>query len=157
MITKTIIKLLLVLFVTILVFLTIYNFFFSIKYNDSYLEIVKSKREKLDKIQYPKIVITGDISIASGIDSKVMEDELGVPVVNMATNSSIGYRKILSYIKRDLNKNDILIFSPSYDISTDRGWNGLSDSDILEANSIFKPNMFYEDNLKNDLSVFENK
>lgn len=148
--TKKAINILIIVFTILVLFLASYFLFFSVKFDESYLQAVKSKRHKLEKIEYSKIVVTGDINVTTSIDSKIIENELGLPVVNMAINSSIGYKKILSYVKRDLNENDIFIFSPGYDIVLDERWNGLETSEIVKANNIFTADIFDKDNLKED-------
>lgn len=141
------INILILLFTIIVLFLLNYFLFFSVKFEDSFLKSISSKRHKLDKIKNSKVVFTGDVNVTAGIETKIIERELGLPVVNMAVNSSIGYKKILSYVKRDLNKGDVLIFSPGYDVILEKGWNGLENHEILKENNLFPSNLFYKDNL----------
>ena len=148
--TRKVFNTLLLVFISIALFLISYGLFFSTKYDHSYLETIQSKKQKLIETKYSKIVINGDINATTGIDSEYLEHELGVPVINMALNSSIGYKKILSYIKRDLNHGDILIFCPGYDIADSNSWKSLRPFEIKEANKIYKPEWFQSDNLTKD-------
>lgn len=52
------------------------------QYDETYLGEFREKRERLQKVQGEKIVVVGGSSVAFGIRSDLMEEELEMPVVN---------------------------------------------------------------------------
>lgn len=147
---RNLIRVLLILFMVILAFLGVYALFLNPTYNSSYLKAIKSKREKLIMVSSPKIVISGDENVNYGVDSHQMELALGLPVVNMGLNATIGTEKILRYVKADLKNGDILLLSLDYGLLSDLGWNGRDAAETLAQNEGYIMEMFVNDNLKDE-------
>lgn len=60
------------------------------QYDDRYAASLLDKVERLESINGPKIVLIGNSNLAYGINSKLLEDALGMPVVNMGLSGSLG-------------------------------------------------------------------
>lgn len=72
------------------------------------------KHHRLDSLSSPKIVFIGGSNLAFGLDSKLIEDSLHIPVVNMGLHAGLGLRFMLNESKNSLKKGDIVIVAPEY-------------------------------------------
>ena len=66
------------------------------------------KVERLDSIKEPKIVIVSGSSAAFGLDSKLLEDTLGMPVVNFGLYASIGTKAMMDLSRKSIRKLFVL-------------------------------------------------
>ena len=73
------------------------------------------KRNRIKNIDSPKMVFIGGSSMAFGLDSKVVEEKLGYPVVNMGLHAGIGLRYMVLEVAPYLKKGDIVIIGAEYD------------------------------------------
>lgn len=60
------------------------------QYEGNYQASTLDKVKLLEETQGPKIVLVGNSNLAFGIDSARMEEELGMPVVNMGVHGGVG-------------------------------------------------------------------
>jgi hypothetical protein len=73
------------------------------------------KENRLAKLESPKIVIVGGSGSAFSINSKMIEDSLKMPVVNMAVSYGLGLTYMLEESKNGIKKGDkILLFTEYY-------------------------------------------
>lgn len=101
--------LLLVLFVGIAVYLN-YN------HKTEYPATIINKYQRLDSLKNtPKIIICGGSSSSYGINSKLLEDTLNMPVVNTSLAMSLGSQFHLNMINDYLHKGDIILYIPEYE------------------------------------------
>ena len=63
----------------------------------------------------PSIVLLGGSNVAFGFHSEMLEDSLGIPVINAGLHAGIGLKMIVDDCARYLQKGDILILSPEMD------------------------------------------
>lgn len=73
------------------------------------------KVERLDSIKEPKIVIVSGSSAAFGLNSKLLEDTLGMPVVNFGLYASIGTKAMMDLSRKSIRKGDIIVLAPEMD------------------------------------------
>ena len=59
-------------------------------YSESFVGVLDDKVERLESIEGEKVVVVGGSSVAFGLDSALMEEELGKPVVNFGLYAAIG-------------------------------------------------------------------
>ena len=59
-------------------------------YNDNHDAALIDKVDRLKNIKEPKIILIGDSNLAFGIQSQRIEDELGMPVVNLGLHCVLG-------------------------------------------------------------------
>lgn len=59
------------------------------QYLTNYQSAMVDKIERLKSIQEPKIILVGNSNIAFGIDSRELENALGMPVVNLGLNVAL--------------------------------------------------------------------
>jgi hypothetical protein len=81
------------------------------------------------EIDQPKIIIAGGSGAHYTINSDVMADELGVPVINFGTNGGIGLNVLLPSVLDQVNPGDTMLLIPEYPLLlTDDGLDDLSAS-----------------------------
>ncbi len=67
-----------------------------------------------EKLKSPKLIIVGGSGSAYSIDSKMLEDSLNIPVVNMATAYGLGLEFMLEEVKESIGKGDKILVIPEY-------------------------------------------
>lgn len=72
------------------------------------------KEELANKIAGPKIVLAGGSGTWFGLRARAIQEELGVPTVNLAVNAGLGIDYILHRAKKVLKKGDIIILPLEY-------------------------------------------
>ena len=76
------------------------------------------KSALLKDIPSPRIILVGGSNIAFGVDSELMEQELGMPVINDGLHVALGIAP-LNEVKKHLGQGDIIIISLEYYNFTD--------------------------------------
>lgn len=84
---------------------------------NDYFGALKMKHERLESLQSPKIIVIGGSNGAFGIDSKMLEDSLGLPVVNMAIHADLSYQFMANEIMRHIGEGDLVIAIPEYPVA----------------------------------------
>ena len=75
---------------------------------------VIDKTERISSLPSQKIVLLGGSNVCYGINSKLLQDSMGISVVDMSINARIGMCFYLNQVKSYLNPNDIVIAIPEY-------------------------------------------
>ncbi len=75
----------------------------------------RDKLDYLDSLGSPKIVFVGGSNLAFSLDSQKVENELGIPVVNMGLHAGLGLRLMLNEATRSLHAGDIVVIVPEYE------------------------------------------
>lgn len=60
------------------------------EYKDGYMGSLLDKYDRIMNIKDPKVVLIGNSNLIFGIDSRILEEELGMPVVNMGLHGGLG-------------------------------------------------------------------
>jgi len=81
-------------------------------YDNTFIGELGEKYDRLKSIDEPKIVIIGGSSVAFGIDSKLMEEKLGMKVVNFGLYANLGTKLMIDLSKANINEGDIIILAP---------------------------------------------
>lgn len=84
------------------------------KDDSSYLSSFNDKIEKIKKRKSKSIILIGGSSMAFGVDSKLLEDSLKLPVINLGLQASLGMYIPLNQFLKFSRHGDILIFAPEY-------------------------------------------
>lgn len=78
------------------------------------------KMQGMDCSQGPKIVLIGNSNLAFGINSEEIEQEIGMPVVNMGLHASLGNAFLENMAKLNVCEGDIyVICHHTYDMDGD--------------------------------------
>jgi len=75
------------------------------------------KHARLASLSSPKMVLIGGSNLHYGINSKMLQDSVGMSVVNMGIQQSIGLKYMFDEVKASLHEGDILMIlvePPSY-------------------------------------------
>lgn len=73
------------------------------------------KTARLDSISEPKIVVISGSSAAFGLDSALLGDTMGMPVVNFGLYASIGTKAMMDISRKAIKKGDIIVIAPEMD------------------------------------------
>lgn len=79
------------------------------QYTESYCAALRDKIDYLESIEEAKIVILGDSNVAFGINSEMIEEELGMPVVNMGLHANLGNAFHEQMAKINVKEGDIYV------------------------------------------------
>lgn len=107
---------------------------------DDYLAVVGSKVALLENTPAPRIVFVGGSNLAFGLDSALVEEELGKRVVNMGMGFNMGLRFMLDLIEPRLRDDDLVVLVPEYNL-----FFGLLDGDerLLDVLELYPPGLQY--------------
>ena len=104
-----------------LVFLTIAILLFSLFFikdrvaQSSILGALHDKHNLLNSINESKIIVLGGSNVSFGLDSKVIESQLNIPLINMGVHAGIGLEYIVNDIKPFVKKGDLIVLIPEYE------------------------------------------
>ena len=87
-------------------------------YSETFFGALDGKLERLTSIEEEKIVVIGGSSVAFGLDSELLEEELGMPVVNFGLYAAIGTKAMLDLSRAGINEGDIVVLAPELDAQT---------------------------------------
>lgn len=102
-------KLLLVVSILFLLYLYLVFCMAAPRYDNAYNAAVLDKRERLLSIKREKIILVGNSNLAYGIDSKILEEEIGMPVVNMGLHGGLGNKMLEQMALSGIKKGDLVI------------------------------------------------
>lgn len=83
--------------------------------DDSYLAAVLEKDRLIRNTPSPKIILVGGSNLAFGIDSKAIQDSLGLHVVNMGLYAKLGLKYMLAQVRPYIKPGDVVVVVPEYD------------------------------------------
>lgn len=84
------------------------------KISDNSLFASYDKHQRLSSLKSPKIVLVGGSNLPFSVKSKMIEDSLGMPVVDMGLHAGLGMNYILSEVEKDIHKGDVVVVSLEY-------------------------------------------
>lgn len=100
----------------ILVLLLLFLFCFAEvmpEYTQNYQASLIDKQKRLMSINEPKIILVGNSNLVFGMDSAMVEEALGMPVVNMGIHGGLGNPFNEQAAVQNLNPGDIVVLSYS--------------------------------------------
>lgn len=92
----------------------LFCFHISPQYQGDYCASLLDKVNRLEEIEQPKIVLIGDSNLAFGINSEMIEEEFGMPVVNMGLHGALGNAFHEEMAKINVHEGDIYVLCHSY-------------------------------------------
>ena len=108
---------------------------------------------RIDSLKdHKKIVIITGSNGAFGIDSKIIEDSLHLPVVNTSTHVGIGVRMQFEMYKDFLREGDVVIFCPEYYANKTRLYGG---STLFRILSTHMPSAYFKMSLNQWINTFK--
>ncbi len=110
-------------------------------YSSTFVGVLDEKVERLASIKGKKVVVVGGSSVAFGLDSALMEEHLGMPVVNFGLYAAIGTKAMLDLSLPHIGEGDIVILAPETDVQTlslyfsgENMWKAIDDAPSLFFN-----------------------
>ncbi len=82
--------------------------------SNNYFAAVIDKDSLIRNTPSPRIILGGASNLAFGIDSKMMQDTFGIPVINMGLHGNFGIDFILNQIRANARKGDVVVLSLEY-------------------------------------------
>lgn len=104
----------LIVLTIVLIPMILISFAFGIspQYDDSFYGGMAIKYDRLKGVSGRKVVIIGGSSLAFGLRSDLLEEELGIPVVNFGLYANLGMKYMLDVAEDFIGKDDIVIVAP---------------------------------------------
>ncbi len=88
------------------------------QFGETFLGALGAKVDRISSLDEPKIVVVGGSSVPFGLDSKLMEEMLGMPVVNFGLYATLGTKLMLDLSEEYINEGDIVVLAPETDAQT---------------------------------------
>jgi hypothetical protein len=86
---------------------------------DAYQAAKLDKLYNLRTTSSPKIILVGGSNLAFGVDSRLLENDFGMPVVNMGLAKSVGLEYLLEETKPYIQSDDIVVLAFEYEMFFD--------------------------------------
>lgn len=84
------------------------------KSDNDYMAAIIDKHERIDSIKSPKIIFAGGSNLPFGIDSKMIQDTLHIPVINLGLHAGLGLDFMLNELQSCIKNGDIVLISTEY-------------------------------------------
>ncbi len=97
-----------------LVLLAAVSFFVLPRSKEKYVACINDKMDLLRSTTAPQIVLVGGSNLAFGIDSPLLQELTGYPVVNFGIHARLRYPFMLGVIDPHLKSGDIVVFGAEY-------------------------------------------
>lgn len=81
------------------------------QYSYNYNAALQDKINRLSSVESPKIVLIGNSNLAFGINSAMLEDAFGMPVVNMGLHGGLGNAFHEEMAKINVREGDIILIA----------------------------------------------
>lgn len=88
------------------------------QYGMTFLGALAPKYARLTSIDEPKIIVVGGSSTAFGLDSALLEETVGMPVVDFGLYASLGTKLMLDLSRAGINDGDIIVLAPEVETQT---------------------------------------
>lgn len=87
-------------------------------YDDTFVGELQDKFDRLKSLDGQKIVVVGGSSVAFGLDSEMMEKELGCKAVNFGLYADLGTKLMMELSRTAVNEGDVFILAPEISSQT---------------------------------------
>lgn len=110
---KRIAAFLLVFIIGPLIFFGFNCFVVGNQYDTNYMGSVQDKIARLNSLPSPKVILVGNSNVAFGFESKLIEEALGMPVVNLGLHGGVGNAFLEEMAKVNIGEGDLVIHCPT--------------------------------------------
>ena len=87
-------------------------------YSDIYVGVLGEKFELLTSKEGPKCVVIGGSSVAFGLDSETLSDEIDMDVVNFGLYADLGTKVMLDLSLANIGEGDVIVVAPEISAQT---------------------------------------
>lgn len=88
--------------------------FLPAQYTDIYNASILDKYERLISIESPKVIMVAGSNFAFGIDSRMIEENLNMDVVNLGHHAAIKPQFLMELSRYNINEGDIVVLGLEY-------------------------------------------
>lgn len=88
------------------------------QFEEDFESALGKKYERLNSVEGEKIVVVGGSSVAFGLDSGMLEEITGKPVVNFGLYAALGTRLMLDLSLSGISEGDTVVLAPELDEQT---------------------------------------
>ena len=88
------------------------------QYGNVFTSRLSEKYDRLNSIDEPKVIVVGGSSVAFGLDSELLEEYMGMPVVNFGLYAALGTKVMMDLSKSNIGEGDIIVLAPELDAQT---------------------------------------
>ena len=88
------------------------------QFDKTFLGELSYKVERLYSVDEPKIVVVGGSSVPFGVNTKLLEEALGMPCINFGLYASLGTKIMLDMSRGAIGEGDIIVIAPETDAQT---------------------------------------
>ncbi len=126
----------------------------SAQHTADFMDALIDKHNILDKTTTsPRVIFVGGSNLAFGMDSKRVQDSIGLPVVNLGLHAGLGLEFMLNDVKTAVKPNDIVILSIEYFLEA-KGYYRLQK---LAARNFVSANNSFSNNYYTDVKAYFNE
>lgn len=119
------------------------------KPENDFMAAMIDKHQRANEIDSPKIIIAGGSNVAFNIDSERIEQEMGLPVVNLGLSVGLGMNFIVNEIIDIAEEGDIIVFSITFFENVD----GMYSLKRHTAQHFPKANRYFRFNLSEEFAI----
>ncbi len=87
-------------------------------YDGTFVGELGEKYDRLCSIDTPKVVVVGGSSVAFGLESDTVKEELGMEVVNFGLYANLGTKIMMDLSRANVNEGDIIVLAPEMNAQT---------------------------------------
>lgn len=88
------------------------------QYNRTFYGGLDGKVKRLDSVEEDKLVVIGGSSVAFGLNSALLEELIGMPVVNFGLYADLGTKLMLDLSEDAIGEGDVVVIAPELDPQT---------------------------------------
>ncbi len=88
------------------------------QYDNSFMGALDEKYEALTKTEGKKMVVIGGSSVAFGVDTRLIQKYVNMPVINFGLYAALGTKLMLDLSYKHINEGDIVVIAPELDAQT---------------------------------------
>ncbi len=85
---------------------------------NTYIATIADKMHLLDSIPSPRLILMSGSSMAFGVDSDLLSNELEIPVVNASLHFKLGSRFMMDQLKSTVRKGDVVLITLEYVVTS---------------------------------------
>jgi hypothetical protein len=104
--------------------------------SNDFIHAILDKHKLLQSTKGEKrLIIAGGSNVAFGVDSKEIEEELGIKTINVSVHAGMGLKYVLDDLDRYVKKGDIVLLIPEYQMFyDDKFYGGTETIEALRIN-----------------------
>ncbi len=82
------------------------------QFENDFVGALDEKFERLNSVDEDKIIVVGGSSVAFGLDSELLSEALGMPVVNFGLYAALGTKLMLDLSLSGVSEGDVVVLAP---------------------------------------------